>query len=94
MKKELFEELLESVHEGGRILKNELQPSRIFDIKFNEIKEIRIKHNLTQDKFAELLGISIGTLKNWEQGRRKPTGPAMVLLTIVERNPEVLFSNI
>jgi putative transcriptional regulator len=93
MKMEIFEELLESVHEGAGILKNKIKPSRKFDIKSNEIKEIRLKHNLTQDKFAELLGISTGTLKNWEQGRRKPTGPANVLLIIAERNPEVLFRN-
>ena len=93
MKKEMFDDLVQSIHEGGKILKKEIQPSRRFEIKSNEIKEIRLKHNLTQDKFADLLGISVGTLKNWEQGRRKPTGPANVLLLIAERNPEVLFKN-
>jgi putative transcriptional regulator len=93
MKKEMFDDLVQSIHEGGKILKKEIQPSRRFEIKSNEIKEIRLKHNLSQDKFADLLGISVGTLKNWEQGRRKPTGPANVLLLIAERNPEVLFKN-
>jgi putative transcriptional regulator len=94
MKDKIFEELVDSIHEGSRILKKEIKPSRKFDIKSNEIKEIRLKHNLTQDKFAELLGISKGTLKNWEQGRRIPTGPANVLLSIAEKNPEVIFRNI
>jgi putative transcriptional regulator len=94
MKKEMFEELIESVQEGAKILNKEIRPSRRFKIETNEIKEIRLKHNLTQDKFAEFLGISVGTLKNWEQGRRKPTGPANVLLLIAKSNPEVLFKNI
>ncbi len=93
MKKEMFDDLVESLHDAGKILKNEIKPSRRFEIKSNEIKGIRLKHNLSQDKFADLLGISVGTLKNWEQGRRKPTGPANVLLLIAERNPEVLFTN-
>ena len=53
-----------------------------------------MKHNLSQDKFANLLGISVGTLKNWEQGRRKPTGPANVLLNIAERFPDLLFKKL
>ena len=93
MKKEMFDELLESISEGAKILRNEVEPSRRFEIKSNEIKEIRLKNNLSQDKFAIMLGISVGTLKNWEQGRRKPTGPANVLLQIADRNPEVLFKS-
>ena len=93
MKKEMFDELLESISEGAKILRNEVEPSRRFEIKSNEIKEIRLKNNLSQDKFSIMLGISVGTLKNWEQGRRKPTGPANVLLQIADRNPEVLFKS-
>ncbi|MCX7736599.1 MAG: helix-turn-helix domain-containing protein [Candidatus Kapabacteria bacterium] len=93
MEKEQFEKLVESVREGAKILNNKKKPSRSFKIEPNRIRLIRIKHNLTQDKFAELLGISVGTLKNWEQGRRKPTGPASVLLSIAEKNPDVIFNN-
>ncbi len=93
MRKEIFDELVKSVQEGGRILRDETEPSRKYEIKSNEIKGIRLKHNLTQDQFAKLLGISVGTLKNWEQGRRKPTGPANVLLHIAEKYPDVLFKN-
>ncbi len=93
MKKEMFDELIESIQEGAKILKNEIEPSRRFEFNTNEIKEIRLKHNLTQDKFASLLGISVGTLKNWEQGRRKPTGPANVLIMIAKNNPEAIFNN-
>ena len=46
---------------------------------------------MTQDQFAEALGISVKTLRNWEQGRRDPSGPAMRLLRIAEKHPEILL---
>jgi len=53
---------------------------------------IRHRLGLTQEAFAGLLGVSVQTLRNWEQGARKPRGPALALLRIVEKNPEVLFT--
>lgn len=53
---------------------------------------IRNRLGLTQDAFAGLLGVSVSTLRNWEQGTREPRGPALALLRIVEKNPEVLFN--
>jgi len=46
---------------------------------------------LTQNKFAKLLGISVSTLRNWEQGRRKPQGAARVLLQIADLHPEAVL---
>jgi putative transcriptional regulator len=54
------------------------------------VVRIRERLSLTQPKFAALLGISLATLRNWEQGRRIPEGPARVLLTVVDKHPEVL----
>ncbi|HET7508933.1 MAG TPA: hypothetical protein VFJ65_01665, partial [Solirubrobacterales bacterium] len=48
----------------------------------------------SQPKFAALMGISVGTLRNWEQGRRKPEGSARVLLRVVERHPEVVLETV
>ena len=50
--------------------------------------------NMTQDEFARALGISIHTLRNWEQGRRNPEGPALALLRITARHPRVLRENL
>jgi len=50
---------------------------------------IRTKLNLSQSSFAGLLGVSIRTLQDWEQGRRSPQGPAIALLRIAEQHPEV-----
>ncbi len=55
------------------------------------IAATRKRLRLSQNKFAELLGISVKTLHNWEQGRRKPTGAARVLLRVASRHPEIIL---
>ena len=56
-----------------------------------DIKNIRDRLGLTQEQFAALLGIRVRTLRNWEQGRRVPEGPARVLLQAVARRPEAVL---
>jgi putative transcriptional regulator len=51
-------------------------------------REIRAKLNLSQAAFAGLMGVSLRTVQDWEQGRRKPSGPALALLRIAEQRPE------
>ena len=52
-------------------------------------QEIRLKLKLSQAAFAALMGVSVRTLQDWEQGRREPQGPALALLRIAEQHPEV-----
>ena len=52
-------------------------------------KVIRVKLNMSQSVFAGLMGVSVRTLQDWEQGRRAPQGPAVALLRIAEQHPEV-----
>jgi putative transcriptional regulator len=52
--------------------------------------EVRAKVGMSQSAFAKLLGVSVRTLQEWEQGRRKPSGAAQTLLTIAQRHPEYL----
>jgi putative transcriptional regulator len=52
-------------------------------------QEIRAKLNLSQAAFAGLMGVSLRTVQDWEQGRRKPSGPALALLRIAEQRPDV-----
>jgi putative transcriptional regulator len=54
-------------------------------------KEIRARLNLSQAAFAGLMGVSIRTVQDWEQGRRKPSGPAKSLLRIAEQYPDVFL---
>jgi len=55
------------------------------------VASIREKTGLSQERFATLLGVSIRTLQDWEQGRRVPSGAARTLLLIAERNPKALL---
>ena len=91
MKDELFQELIASVREGGAILKGETAPSRAFVVDGPNIRQIRAKLQLSQGQFAAMLGISVATLRNWEQGRRAPEGAARVLLQIAARHPETIW---
>ena len=70
MKKELFEELVESIKEGGSILKGRAKPKRAFKYDELAVRKIRERLHLSQTKFSALLGISPATLRNWEQSLR------------------------
>ena len=87
MKKQMFEELLGSVREGGEILRGKKKPSRCMVIGSSGVRAIRERTSLSQSEFADLIGVSVKTLQNWEQDRRRPTGPAMALLTIIKHDP-------
>ncbi len=88
MKDQDFDLLLESVKEAGAIMRGEGRPSRSFEVSRLDIKTIRERTNKTQNEFALMIGVSPATLRNWEQGRRKPDGPARALLKVVEKNPD------
>jgi putative transcriptional regulator len=90
MKKRDFEELLESVREAGRILRGEAKPSREFVFTAEDVRAIRKKLHKSQNEFALMLGVSVATLRNWEQGRRQPHGPARALLKIASQNPKAV----
>ena len=91
MKKEAFEELLQSISQAGEIRKGLRKPSRRFAYPPARIQTIRNRWNVSQRQFATMIGVSANTLENWEQGRRSPRGPAKALLRIVEREPEAAF---
>ena len=93
MKDELFEDLLQSVREGGAILRREVSPAAAFSGD-PDVVEVRERYGLSQAKFAGLLGISVRTLQNWEQRRRSPEGPARVLLRVAARHPEAVLDTV
>jgi putative transcriptional regulator len=59
-------------------------------INVPEVASIREKTGLSQARFAQLLGVSVRTLQDWEQGRRTPSGAARTLLMVASKNPHVL----
>ncbi|PSJ46926.1 helix-turn-helix domain-containing protein [Zobellella taiwanensis] len=88
MDKALFDRLVESMTQMDEIVKGERQPSREVVIDAVKVKAIRKNTGLTQQRFAKLIDVNVGTLRNWEQGRREPTGPAKALLRAIERDPK------
>ena len=87
---ELFEELTKSVKEAGKIQRGEVKASRVFTYNAIDIRRLRESVKVSQSKFALMIGGSVDTVQNWEQGRRKPRGPAMALLRVFEKNPKVV----
>jgi putative transcriptional regulator len=55
-----------------------------------DVREVRAKLGLSQSTFAAMFRVSVATVRNWERGRRRPEGPARVLLTVIEREPDAV----
>ena len=90
-KVDLYAEVKEGLEEMVAIEKGEKEPLRVH--RFFTSKDIRVlreKAGVSQRTFAAMLGVSIRTLQDWEQGRRVPTGPAMNLLRLYEAMPEAI----
>lgn len=93
MDKAVFENLLASVKQMDEIARGARKPSRARAADVGvEVKAIRAKTRLSQVQFARLLNVDVSTLRNWEQGRRKPQGPARALLKAVDRSPKAVLS--
>ncbi len=88
MKKSEFTKLLESVQQAGEIATGRRRTTRVFKVAPNNIKALRTQTQLSQPDFAALLGVEVSTLRNWEQGRREPTGPAKALLRAIRNDPK------
>jgi putative transcriptional regulator len=101
MDQALFAELRDSVQEKGQILRGTRPASRTRRHAARipedrrgtpDVAALRARFQLSQAKFAALLGISAATVRNWEQGRRAPEGPARVLLRVAALHPEAVLS--
>jgi putative transcriptional regulator len=97
MRKDLFDQLVESVRQMKEIEAGQRKPSRVTRSEelvsgTPDLAALRANFGLSQAKFAALLGISVDTLQNWEQRRRRPEGPAQVLLRVAATHPEALLS--
>lgn len=90
MKAKDFDDLVKSVRQAGKIRRKEMRPRRVTTFKPANIKRIRDTLGKSQTEFAMMIGVSVGTLRNWEQGRRTPEGPAQALLRVAARNPQAV----
>jgi putative transcriptional regulator len=91
MKDTDFKSLLKSIKQADLIKKGKLKPSRVFSYSMPDVKAIRGKLHVSQIEFAHMIGVSENTVQNWEQGRRKPEGPAVALLRVTESNPRAVL---
>jgi putative transcriptional regulator len=91
MKKDAFAALVASVKQAGEIRRGARRASRRVAYKPQDIKAIRAHFGLSQAQFAMLMGISVATLQNWEQGRREPEGPARALLRVAQVHPAAVL---
>ena len=91
MRQEDYDKLVKSIKQVGAIKKGEFAPSRRFDFGPLDIKVIRENLHQSKSEFAMMIGVSVSTLQNWEQRRRRPEGPAKALLRVVSQNPRVVM---
>lgn len=91
MKNDDFKDLVKSVRQAGKIRRKKMKPSRVFSYKPADIKKIRKQLGKSQTEFALMIGVSVATLRNWEQGRRAPDGPARALLKIAAKRPDAVM---
>jgi putative transcriptional regulator len=91
MKDAAFQELLTSVRQAGQVRRGTRRPSRTTTFHPTDVQAVRAKLRASQAEFALMIGVSVATLRNWEQGRRTPDGPALALLRVAARNPKAVI---
>jgi len=90
MRKKDIDDLVESIGQAGAIRRGAAKPRRVTECAAVDVRAIRQGLGKSQSEFACMIGVSLGTLQNWEQGRRQPVGPARALLRVAAANPAVV----
>lgn len=90
MKAAAFDQLVRSVRQAGRIRQGASKPSRVHSFAPADVRSIRTRLAKSQTEFALMIGVSVATLRNWEQGRRTPDGPALALLRVASAEPRAV----
>ena len=79
------------MRQAGKIHRRAVKPSRTTEFRPADVRAVRAKLKTSQTDFALMIGVSVATLRNWEQGRRMPDGPALALLRVAARNPKAVI---
>lgn len=88
MKDEDFRGIMDGIEDATAFVRGKSARAQV--VAGPDIKAIRKRINMTQAAFAKTYCLPLGTVKDWEQGRRQPDAPARALLTAIEKRPEVL----
>jgi putative transcriptional regulator len=90
VKKKDFEGFVRSIRQAGLIRRKKMRPSRVTRFAPADVRRIRDRLGMSQSEFALMIGVSVATLRNWEQGRRVPEGPAQALLRVADKDPKAV----
>jgi putative transcriptional regulator len=88
---EAFESIKQGLQEAIEHAKGKPVKATVHRLNSIDVKAIREKVGMTQTEFAASFGISLGTLRHWERGDRKPQGPALALLNVVAKEPKAVL---
>ncbi|CAB3859771.1 MULTISPECIES: helix-turn-helix domain-containing protein [Achromobacter] len=86
-----FNNIKQGLHEAIAHAEGDTRGVRVHRPRQVDVKAVRAKVGMTQEQFAARFGFSTATLRHWERGDRSPRGPALVLLNVIERNPEAVM---
>ncbi|MCW0207171.1 MAG: helix-turn-helix domain-containing protein [Achromobacter sp.] len=86
-----FDDIKQGLQEAIAHAKGDARGVRVHRPRVVDVKAVRAKVGMTQEQFAARFGFSAATLRHWERGDRSPRGPALVLLNVIERNPQAVI---
>jgi len=86
-----FESISQGLSEAIEFAQGKMGAAVVHEFSAVDVKAIREKVGMSQSEFASAFGISLGTLRHWERGDRKPRGPALVLLNVVARETKAVL---
>ena len=92
--KKVFDELMSGLDDVEAFLQGKREGFQVHAPEEVDVKHIRKCLNLTQEKFSDIFGFSLDSIKNWETGRRKPEAAARTLLVVIHKNPVAVLSAI
>ncbi|MFC3122939.1 NadS family protein [Agaribacter flavus] len=86
-----FESIKQGLHEAIKFAEGDVKKATVHKFEPIDVKRVRSRVDMSQSEFAATFGISLGTLRHWERGDRVPRGPALVLLNVLEKDPQAVI---
>ncbi len=92
MTKQAFDSIMAGLEDALAYVKGDHKRGKahVVQVPAVDVRKARRKLGMSQDRFAASFGVSVATVRNWEQGRRRPEGAARVLLRVIEREPDAV----
>ncbi len=90
MSRELEKDLIESMKQAVEIHRGQRKPARVTKFDPMDVRKLRESVKASQSEFAQMIGVGLRTVQNWEQGHRVPAGPARALLRVFQKAPKVV----